>query len=204
MGAPTYRGPPVRRPGRAFRARQRAPRTAFEARPEEPMSDATRGGGARRPRRGTGWGTGSPCARCSPYDEDAGGVDPFLLLDYAAPDARSRRPTRPPRRRRAPAPRLRDRDDRLPGRGRAPRLRRQPRPHRPGRRPVDDRRRRASSTRSSTAREFARTRRPLRDGPALGEPARERQDARRRATRTLAREAASPTSRSPDGAAPCA
>ena len=74
------------------------------------------------------------------------------------PAARLRRPGRvpaadePPRRRRAPAPRLRDGDDRLPGRGRAPRLGRQPRPDRPRRRAVDDGRLRASSTRSCTSR----------------------------------------------------
>ena len=113
-------------------------------------------------------------------------VSPFVLMDYGppkefAPLARGKRGVGW-----HPAPRLRDRDAGLGGRGRSPRQRRPRRRHRPGRRAVDDRRRAASSTRSITRSEFARAGRPHAHDAALGEPARARTRRRR-----------PPTSRSP-------
>ena len=90
------------------------------------------------PPRPTGWATAFRSARSFPTTASAARRSrPFLMLDYAAP--RHFEPAAAPaRRRRAPAPRLRDGHDRLRGRARAPRLGGQRRPHRPGRRAVDD------------------------------------------------------------------
>ena len=129
----------------------------------------------------TGWATASRCGRSSPTRTSARCIDPFLLLDYAGPTEFSPT-TRAPRRRRASAPRLRDGDHRLRGRGRAPRLLRRRRPDRPRRRAVDDRGL-GPRPRGVPRPRLRAARRPLRDGAALGEPARRRTRRRRRATR---------------------
>ena len=100
---------------------------------------------------------------------------------HAVPAVGLRRPERVPadqraaRRRRASASRVRDRDDRLLRRGRASRLVRRRRQDRARRCAVDDRRRRHRA-RGVPRPRFRPPRRTLRDGAALGEPAREGQD----------------------------
>ncbi len=96
---------------------------------------SSRSSGFHSARGPTGSVTAFPSARCSPMRQGEH-VSPFLLLDYAGPADFT--PTAAARRGRASASRLRDRHHRLPGRGRAPRLHRQRRPDRPGRRAVDD------------------------------------------------------------------
>lgn len=58
-------------------------------------------------------GDGFPVRSLFTYDDLASQISPFLLLDYAGPMTSPHRC--PSRRRSAPAPRLRDRDHRLPG-----------------------------------------------------------------------------------------
>ena len=126
-------------------------------------------------------GDGFPVRTLLAYPNLGPVIDPFLLLDYAGPTEF------PPTTERlgvgrAPAPRLRDGDDRLRRRGRAPRLLGRRRADRPGRRAVDDRRV-GHRARGVPRARLRAARRPLRDGAALGEPARRSTSWRRRATR---------------------
>ena len=139
--------------------------------------------GAPRPRKlarvykapqGHWVGDGFPVRAMFSYHRQGAEVSPFLLLDYAGP-AKFPPATTTARRRDASAPRLRDRDHRLPGRGRASRHRRQPGPHRPRRRAVDDGRH-GRAARGNARSRVHRDGRHARDGAALGQPAGEGQD----------------------------
>ena len=105
-------------------------------------------------------------------------ISPFLMLDYAAPTRfDAGRPST--RCRPAPASGIRDRHHRVRWRARASRLHGRRRPHRPGRRAVDDRRVGHHPRGIPFGQVRARRGRP-RDGAALGEPARQGQERARR------------------------
>ena len=135
-------------------------------------------------------GDGFPVRTLFAYSNLGPVIDPFLLLDYAGP-ARVLADERAARSRRAPAPRLRDGDDRLRRRGRAPRLVGRRREDRPGRRAVDDRGL-GSGPRGVPRPRVRAPRRTVRDGAAVGEPAGEGQEG-------AARLPGDPRSRDPEG-----
>ena len=102
-------------------------------------------------------GDGFPVRSLFSYDSHGEQLEPVPAARLRGPGAVRARDRAPRGVGAASASRLRDRHHRLPGRGRAPRLDRRRRHHRPGRRAVDDGRRRASCTRSSTRTAFTRS-----------------------------------------------